>query len=355
MKEYLDLYNEYFIDKKYGSLLSADNNINLSVFIDVSHSCNYNCSYCINTKYNNNIVLAKMNKLKTQKNYSKLAKAFNINLHTPTSDYQPDTKNTCIFLNKFISANKFIDLNDEIEIIFTGLECTLNKRLLNIMEYFYNNIYYDFKLKLQTNGSQSIDYYKNILNRYNDRLKMDITFHPEFADINHFVKLINMLNENNCKYYNIKIMLFDEYKNKIFMFFDAIKTIAKRIRLLPIKNYNIDIMNNYNYIMQYIKKNKLDTDNRMLYNFDSKTLYCNFTEMNYFSQHDRVLKNMLCYLPYERLDIINNNIHTNCVCINDIDYSLNDVNNYIKWVNEYKPIECCKGKCFCPPKLKRDI
>ena len=78
----------------------------------------------------------------------------------------------------FINAIQFIRDRDDETISIGGGEPTLHTELNDIIDSIINN-YPDICIMLLTNGSQSIDYYKNMINKYGVKHPGEMETHNE--------------------------------------------------------------------------------------------------------------------------------------------------------------------------------
>lgn len=122
------------------------------VYWRLTHACNYTCSYCPRLGENGN----------------------------------------CVYVRERIMTMAVRILEQTwptYEITLTGGEPTLHPFLSDITCFFATSGR-DIHLTIETNGSQSLEYYLNLMNGLpNNSLRLSIGIHPAFADISHIITL----------------------------------------------------------------------------------------------------------------------------------------------------------------------
>ena len=249
-------YEDLFINKIYGNLLSHqrvnDDNL-LKINIAITNDCNQKCEYCIANTPNIK------NKYYINKEYIK-------------------------FLFKYLKINNF---DRKFRINLLGGEPTLHTELNDIIDSIKYN-YSNNIIKLFTNGSQSIDYYKNMINKYNN-LTFYISYHPEFANTNKYIDILNMFKNNNPNniYYVINILLVYEYYDKILDFINKANDINGNINFILLfgvdyvnTKYNIfnDIINNMKNNSEFLEY-KLTFDSALVVSSDSWNAFSKLSEL----------------------------------------------------------------------------
>lgn len=114
----------------------------------LSNKCNYRCSYCPDF------------------------------LHNGSSGH-PNWDTVSKFINNFNPVSKKLCYR------ITGGEPTFWKKFIDMAKLIKEN---GHSFSFITNGSQSVDYYKSI-DQFTDG--MIISYHPEYADIDHFIDIAN--------------------------------------------------------------------------------------------------------------------------------------------------------------------
>ena len=133
--------------------------------------CNYNCSYCPPELHNN---FSKQYSLDDLKHHW-------TNIHAKTQHK-----------------------NLKYKINFTGGEVTINKNFLPFVRWLTDNYGNDiYQLLLTTNGSASVNYYKNLYQHIDN---ISFSFHSEFADNSFFDKIVELHNIISDRVLHVNIM-----------------------------------------------------------------------------------------------------------------------------------------------------
>jgi len=297
-------YEDLFINKIYGNLLSHqrvnDDNL-LKINISITNDCNQKCEYCIANTPNIK------NKYYINKEYIK-------------------------FLFKYLKKNNF---DRKFRINLLGGEPTLHTELNDIIDSIKYN-YSNNIIKLFTNGSQSIDYYKNMIHKYNN-LTFDISYHPKFANTNKYIDIINMFKNNNPNniYYIINIVLVYEYYDKILDFINKANDINGNIKFILL--FGVDYVNTkyniFNDIINNMKNNSEFLEYKLT--FENKEIILPYKDIAYYSTFTNIFKNMKCNIYDTLWSIYNNEIMSLCntkksykLLPNEIKLFINDYYNY---------------------------
>jgi len=298
-------YEDLFINKIYGNLLSCkrinDDNL-LKINIAITNNCNQNCEYCVanvpNIKH----------KYFIEKEYIK-------------------------FLFSYLHK---INFNRNFRVNILGGEPTLHKDLNYIIECISNS-YPNNMIKIFTNGSQSINYYESLINKYKN-IKIDMSFHPKYSNIDKYIDMIYMFKNNNPNniYYIINILLVYEYYDKIVEFISRANNINGNIYFILL--FGVDYVNTkYNIFKDIIHnvKNENESLNYKLV-FETKELIIPYEDIAYYNSNNiNIFKNMKCHIYDNQWIISNNYISSLCntkkycnLLPNGIKSFINDYNNY---------------------------
>lgn len=321
-------YKELFIDKIYGELIESRKNNDhpeiLKISINLTDYCNYNCNYCIADVPN------KINKQNIKKEYIK-------------------------FFFDYIKRKHISDIKFRVNLL--GGEPTLYKDIDFVIDSILYN-YPDTILKLVTNGSASIDYYEKMINKYNIRL--NISYHPEFADDEHFIDILQMLNKNSYNNYEILILLDYDYYDKIISFVNKLNNYEYNIGVNYIVLAGIDYNNTKFSIFNDLISSKNNIYGLELYRltFEKKVINLSYKDISSFNSNNiNIFKGMKCYINH--WTIYNNKIKLLC---SKSEYKLlpNDINKFLQEYNDNKNgIICDINKCDCdcligPHKIKNE-
>lgn len=329
----VDVSNEdLFINKIHGDLIKCellnDNKYSLFSFV-LNCNCNYTCSYCINNSDSAIKIFYKLyNKINKRKIIIKnhdFKYEFNIN-----------------YLKYFEEIINNINCNGVIVNLLGG-EPTLYCNLEELITKF--NIIDKIKyIIITTNGSRSINYFNNLLSLSN-KLQFDISYHPEFADDEHFIDLINMFDENNFTNYAINILLYDEYYNKIMNFIDIINDMNKKSKIYLTKLCGV----------------KYESDNlfyNLLNNKTSESIYQNLFSLTFQNNYNiqlsesdllNLINNNLLDFKYMKCNINRNfwtinNDKLLCPCFENTWFNLYNYKEFIKYYNSNEYI-ICNSRC----------
>lgn len=256
-------YGPLFVDKIYGDLLVCGNKNklkenNLEIVIDVIKKCNYKCDYCAAT-------------------YSPY----------PARDgHELDLNNLVIPMIRSKVFNDIFNKNkthNKIIFFITGGEPTLYKKLESMLKLL-ENVYSADEIVLLTNGSKSVNFYLDLLNKFKT-LKIRCSYHAKFADNQHFYDLINLKDDR----FEFLVMMDELHKNKIVDFIENIKYD---------KNFIYRALINYVYtdeeMIKYI--NKHTEHNDFFLQFEKKTIELNKNSFNLLRTFDHlnIFKDMYC-------------------------------------------------------------
>lgn len=177
---------------------------------DLGRRCNYDCSYCPISVHNNYETHKSLNSL--------LLAEKNISDH-----WRYDTR---------------------IKWTFTGGEPTTNKDFLEFCKFLYNK---GDAIHVQTNGSRTIDYYKELF----QISSIGISVHLEFCNNEHIFNLTNELYKiNNNEMLEIRIMLKPKMLEKAKELYEQLKIFKDKIYV------GIDLLHNMEekQIIEYSKE-----------------------------------------------------------------------------------------------------
>jgi len=265
----------------------------ITIGIDITTLCNYNCDYCYAMdRYND--------------------------------DWQQDND-----ISILIRSLKLIQLNKSITINILGGEPTLSKNLFEIYELAkLKNV----KMNLFTNFSKPISFWEkhdfSLLNN------IDISFHVNEIDKNFFDRIYKMLNINNN--ITLRVMLnlkndSEEFKERYFKKLLILKKYIK-IELDYIVYSGEDqlvvfkqCLNKYDYLYEEFSRN-LKIDNQIILEKDI---------LKYFTN----TRNMICH-QNQYVITTNNKI---------IDICSSTEFNIVEFIKHIKTINCLKCEHdFCP-------
>lgn len=311
-------YENLFVNKIYDELLRFENNdpdTRLKINIVLTNDCNQKCSYCV----------AKSNKVKKE-------------------DVYYIDKKYIIMLFKYL---KYINFNRDFRVNLLGGEPTMHPELENIISII-SNIYPDKTIKFFTNGSQSIDYYKNLISKY--KLYSYISYHPKFADTNHYIDIINAFRNEN---YLIVIVLEYDYYDKIFDFINKAKDINGNIYFVLLDG--IDYVNTkYNIFKDIINDLKDDHESTVYkLTFENKELILPYKDIAYYnSTNTNIFKGMYCDIYDSQWVIYKNEIST--LCNSKQSYKIYNMSKFMNDYESYKNgvlcnIDKCISDCLIEP------
>lgn len=309
-------YKELFVDKIFGELIShkiINYDELLKISIMLTNRCNYSCNYCIS--------------------------------NIPNTKDKYDIKKE--YLNLFFKHLKKSKFDKKFRVNFLGGEPTLYKDIYYVIDSILNN-YSETILKILTNGSASVDYYNSLTNKYN--IKLDISYHPQYANDQHFIDIIKMMKEKNNNNYLIDILLVYEYYDKIEAFVNRLNTEIDNCNIFYVLLANVDYVNTkYNIFNKFIYSNSNLNSERYILTFEKKELILSLCDVSSFNSNGRnIFKGMQCDIYNNQWNIINNCITT--ICSNNKPYILlpNGINKFIDDYNKYSNgITCIKDYCNC--------
>lgn len=311
-------YKELFVDKIYGELMEFkkldDTDIDdvLKINISLTNRCNQQCSYCIADTPND------INKYDIKKEYIKY----------------------------FFYHMKKNNILDKFRVNLLGGEPTLYKDINYILDSVLNN-YPNTKTKLITNGTATTDYYENIMNNYHSRL--DISYHPKFANDNHFIDLIDMFKKNNYDNYRIYILLEYDYYNKIINFINMLANTYESCNTSYILLAGVDYNNTkYKIFNDLINKNNILNIELYRLTFKNKEILLHYKDISFFNVNNNIFKGMKCTIFNNQWYIWDNNIKSMCNISKTYSLLPNGINDFILDYNNYKTgILCDRDKCDC--------
>lgn len=187
----------------------------------LNHICNYRCSYCYNQS----------------------------NWHNKMFPTLENIRKGVSHLNK----------DWEYIVILSGGEITLYPYLFQFLQELK-----ELKIKslqLITNGSASIQYYKDLIKLYKNIL-LYISIHPEFVDSNHILSLVNEV-QGLCKIY-LAFMYFEPYINKYFDLVEKVTELGISNNFILIRKPPLyELFDSY---PQEVTKKVIDHNYNILYN-----------------------------------------------------------------------------------------
>ena len=305
-------YEDLFINKIFGELLDCKSNNDslLKISINLTDYCNYMCNYCIVDAPN------KINKQTIKKEF--------LNIFFK-------------YMKKHLPELKF-------RVNLLGGEPTLYKDLNYVIDSIINN-YPNICIMLLTNGSQSVYYYQKLVEDY--KIHLDISYHPEFADDNHFISIIDMLKDNYN--YQINILLDYDYYDKIIKFIDKLNNKYDQINLYYSVLANIDYNNTkFNIFNDLLNKQINNTIKLYTLKFEKREIILSYKDISSFNSNNRnIFKYMKCDI-FNRQWIINSNSTISTRCSKKT-YRLlpNDINKFLCEYENNNGILCNYDICNC--------
>lgn len=299
-------YNELFIDKKYGELLSSirlpDRN-QTSVFLHINNYCNYECPYC----------------------------GYNVKSQEIKFDY--DIRKLKMFFTLFLDK---IHKERKLRFVITGGETTLYPNLVELCEYLYNKKV-DY-IRLNTNGSGDLNLYKQLM-KYN--VALHITYHPQANCYNNLMKLTEYLISENYTNWDMNVLLIklpNKHEKEIFKFLNT-----------PIINYGYIRLQDQDYYSEgYTEYLKYFKDNDTLeakykLEFENKTLYIKeFEVLNNLITKGNFFKGMYCNMYSDKIRCYPDFIQIQCF----EDYYPMTIKGIFDFIKNYEIYKYGK-KCNC--------
>lgn len=220
--------------------------------------CNYKCSYCPS------------------------------NLHDGAYKFPSDTQNIINFLNDIQNKNR----EKKIFMTILGGEPMLWPKFDTFLQKLNENIY----VEVLTNGSRNLSWWSNNINLINRLYNLVLTFHPEHADKDEFLKVCKYLSEKSDILIQVNIMALpgEKFNDCIEVYEKLRETNNLSVRVKAIRKDFGD-----QYLKEY-SKDELETiktshkynikDRKELFDFDSQGFYnLSFNKKNTW-------KNQLCHI-----------------------------------------------------------
>ncbi len=319
--------------KEYISITKNEPTYDLHVMWAIHTKCNYSCSYCPDNLHNGSYAFLNLDYMKG-------------------------------FIDK-INSHYVENLGfKNILFSFTGGEPTLWP---DFQKFLHHINHYGFRVGLTSNGSVSVKYWERISSYFD---YICLSFHPESADIDHFLKVYEYLhNDPKTVIPSVRVMMHKDQK-----FWDKSEALIRRLKEFPNWTYEcVHILEDYGIEsskIDYASKEKINflKENAFRFQFDNQdVIRIPSVDFNYkiestnhniskldenalINNDSANFKDWVCYIGIEQLFINSLGDIYRAGC--QVGGKLGTIYNYEAVDFPYKPITCTKAHCHCPTDIR---